>query len=122
MDEQVGVKRCSCGSVVGEYDIVCAKCGKGLEPGSLTGPDITKSTASVPGICNTLAWIGTLSIVAGVLLCVAAVLVSALFFAYGLAALISGVLYFAISHLCEQSQRQTELLSRIAEKIDDRAK
>jgi hypothetical protein len=79
-------------------------------------------TASPPGVCNALTAIGFISIVAGVLLCLAAVVVSAPFFAYGFAALISGVLYFAISHLCEQSHRQTKLLSRIAEKIDDRAK
>jgi hypothetical protein len=34
MDEQVGVRRCSCGEIVGDYYIVCPKCGAELEPKS----------------------------------------------------------------------------------------
>jgi adenine-specific DNA-methyltransferase len=58
MDEQVGVRQCSCGEIVGEYAIVCSKCGPGLVPKSTM--EITVS--AVPGICKALKVIGEVSI------------------------------------------------------------
>jgi hypothetical protein len=132
MDEQVGAKRCCCGEIVGEYDIVCPKCGAGLVPKSLT--EIIVSNA--PGICVALNMIGVLSIIAAFILfglawksSVDATGVGTPYFELGCAALIAAVPYFALSHLCKQSHLQTEqltrqtlFLARIAEKIDERTK